>query len=66
MEIIVYFESLNNSGAHVVAQFIDDELYNACLPVLEAKAKAEGYMVTESYCEDGHTTPKFEPAQEEV
>ena len=50
--IIVYFETLNNSSAHVVAQFADDELYNACLPVLEAQAKAQGYMVTESARED--------------
>jgi hypothetical protein len=50
--IIVYFETLNNSSAHVVAKFADDELYNACLPVLEAQAKAQGYMVTESDRED--------------
>ena len=50
--IIVYFETPNNSYAEVVAKFADDELYNACLPVLEAQAKAQGYIVTESDRED--------------
>lgn len=51
-KIVVYFETLNNNAGHVVAQFADDELYNACLPVLEAQAKAQGYIVTESCRED--------------
>ena len=51
-KIVVYFETPNNSSAHVVAQFADDELYNACLPVLEAQAEAGGYIVTESVRED--------------
>ena len=50
--IIVYFETPNNSYAEVVAKFADDELYNACVPVLEAQAKAQGYILTESYLED--------------
>lgn len=51
-KIVVYFETPNNSSAHVVAQFADDDLYNACLPVLEAWAEADGYIVTESVRED--------------
>jgi len=50
--IIVYFETPNNSYAEVVAKFADDELYNACVPVLEAQAKAQGYILTESFIED--------------
>jgi hypothetical protein len=57
-KIVVYFETPNNSSAHVVAQFADDDLYNACLPVLEAQAKAEGYIVTESVREDEQVTDK--------
>jgi hypothetical protein len=55
-KIVVYFETPNNSYAEVVAQFADDELYNACLPVLEAQAKAQGYIVTESVREDEAVT----------
>ena len=50
--IIVYFETPNNSYAEVVAKFADDELYNACVPVLEAQAEAQGYILTESFIED--------------
>jgi hypothetical protein len=55
-KIVVYFETPNNSYAEVVAQFADDELYNACLPVLEAQAQAQGYIVTESVREDEAVT----------
>jgi hypothetical protein len=55
-KIVVYFETPNNSYAEVVAQFSDDDLYNACLPVLEAQAKAQGYIVTESMREDEQVT----------
>lgn len=55
-KIVVYFETPNNSYAEVVAQFADDELYNACLPVLEARAQAQGYIVTESVREDERVT----------
>ena len=47
MKIVVYFETLNNSHAEVVAQFASEELYMACLPALEAMATADKYMVTE-------------------
>jgi hypothetical protein len=55
-KIVVYFETPNNSYAEVVAQFADDELYNACVPVLEAQAKAQGYILTESVREDEWVT----------
>jgi hypothetical protein len=55
-KIVVYFETPNNSYAEVVAQFADDDLYNACLPVLEAQAQAQGYIVTESVREDERVT----------
>jgi hypothetical protein len=54
--IVVYFETPNNSYAEVVAKFADDELYNACVPVLEAQAKAQGYILTESDREDERLT----------
>jgi hypothetical protein len=50
--IVVYFETPDNSYGEVVAKFADDELYNACVPVLEAQAKAQGYILTESFIED--------------
>ena len=53
MEIIVYFETPNNSYAEIMAQFADEELYMACLPVLEAKAKELGMIITESLQEKG-------------
>jgi hypothetical protein len=59
-KIVVYFETPNNSYAEVVAQFADDELYNACLPVLEAQAQAQGYIVTESVREDEQVTDTFD------
>jgi hypothetical protein len=55
-KIVVYFETPNNSYAEVVAQFADDDLYNACLPILEAQAEAQGYIVTESVREDERVT----------
>ena len=59
-KIVVYFETPNNSYAEVVAQFADDELYNACVPVLEAQAKALGYILTESVREDEQVTDTFD------
>jgi hypothetical protein len=48
--IKVYFET--NTGAiraaYLVAIFEDDELYNKCLPILEAEAKRKGMIITES------------------
>ena len=55
-KIVVYFETSNNSSAHVVAQFADDDMYNACVPVLEELAKAGGYILTESVREDEEVT----------
>ena len=44
--ITVYFEA--KAGAHVVAQFDEEETYMACLPALEKLAESKGYVVTES------------------
>jgi hypothetical protein len=44
--ITVYFEA--RTGAHVVAQFDEEETYMACLSALEKLAESKGYVVTES------------------
>jgi hypothetical protein len=44
----VYFETPNNSYAERVATFKTEELYIACLPILEAEAKKQNFIVTES------------------
>jgi len=44
--INVYFET--KTGAHMVAQFDEEEVYMACLPALEKQAESKGYIVTES------------------
>ena len=44
--IKVYFES--GSHAELVATFNSEELYMACLPILEAEAKKSNMFVTES------------------
>lgn len=46
MKITVYFEA--PAGAHEVAVFFDEIIYKACVPALEAKAKAWGYVLSES------------------
>jgi hypothetical protein len=46
MKVTVYFEA--GAGAHVVAQFDEEDTYMACLPALEALAESKGYIVTES------------------
>lgn len=46
MKVAVYFEA--KAGAHMVAQFDEEETYMACLPVLEKLAESKGYFVTES------------------
>ena len=46
MKVTVFFEA--KAGAHVVAQFDEESTYMACLPALEALAKSQGYIVTES------------------
>jgi hypothetical protein len=52
MKIIVYLETQNNNHAEVIADFASDYLYSICLPALEAYAKSEGYILTESVRED--------------
>ena len=50
--ITVYFEKVG-SFAEAVATFNSEELYMACLPILEAKAVEMGYVdVTEAYEEE--------------
>ena len=44
----VYFETPDNSYAERVATFKTEELYIACLPILEAEAKKQNFIVTES------------------
>lgn len=53
MKITAYFEA--PAGAHEIAVFYDELLYMACVPALEEKAKAQGYVLSESvtYEEDG-------------
>ncbi len=46
MKITVYFEA--PAGAHEVATFYDEIVYKACASALEAKAKAWGYVLSES------------------
>lgn len=50
--ITVYFEKVG-SFAEAIATFNSEELYMACLPVLQAKANEMGYVdVTEAYEEE--------------
>jgi len=44
--VTVYFEA--GAGAHVVAQFDNEETYMACFPALEQLAMLKGYTITES------------------
>jgi len=46
MKITVYFEA--PAGAHEIAVFYDELLYMACVPALEARATAQGYVLSES------------------
>lgn len=46
MKVTVYFEA--KAGAHMVAQFDEEETYLACFPALEQLAMLKGYIVTES------------------
>ena len=46
MKITVYFEA--PAGAHEIAVFYDEMLYMACVPALEARATAQGYVLSES------------------
>lgn len=56
MKVVVYFENESPAYGEVVAQFADEELYLACLPALEAKAKEARMIVTESLREDEELT----------
>ena len=60
MKVVVYFETKNFNYAEVVAQFNSDELYMACLPILEREARKGGYIVTESCREYEQLTDKEE------
>lgn len=60
MKIVVYFETPKFSHAEVVAQFSDEELYDACFPALELLAKRDGWVITESVREDERVTDKEE------
>ena len=50
MKIKVYFEA--SAGAHKIAEFYDEVLYMACVPALEERAKAQGYVLSESVTYD--------------
>ena len=52
--ITVYFES--GRHAEQVATFENEDVYIACLPVLEAIAKENRMFVTETINEDVHNT----------
>tara|TARA_R110000782_G_scaffold96183_2_gene180636 strand:- start:4701 stop:4955 length:255 start_codon:yes stop_codon:yes gene_type:complete len=59
MKVKVYYES--NSHAEEVATFNDEDTYIKCLPSLEAEAKKQGMIVTESLVEE-EATPWFHKA----
>ena len=59
MKVVVYFETPKVLYAEVVAQFNSDELYNACLPILEEEASKRGMIVSESCREDDVVTDAF-------
>jgi hypothetical protein len=59
MKVVVYFETPKMLYAEVVAQFNSDELYKACLPILEKEASERGMIVTESCREDDVVTDAF-------
>ena len=52
MGVRVYFESENISWACEVAYFKNEDIFDACTDALEAKAKSEGYILTESVEEE--------------
>ena len=54
MKITVYFEA--PAGAHEIAVFYDELLYAACVPALEARATAQGYVLSESVTYDKEET----------
>ena len=52
MGVRVYFESEHLSWACEVAYFKNEDIFDACTDALEAKAKSEGYILTESVEEE--------------
>jgi len=60
MKVVVYFETPKVLYAEVVAQFSSDELYMACLPILEQIAERDGFIVSESVRENDFVSDKFE------
>ena len=48
MQVIAYYESKNNNYAERVAEFVNEELYNVCIKVLEKDAKSHNMILTES------------------
>lgn len=60
MKVVVYFETPKVLYAEVVAQFSSEELYMACLPILEQMAEQSGFIVSESVREDDFVTDKFD------
>jgi hypothetical protein len=60
MKIVVYFETPKVLYAEVVAQFASEELYMACLPILEQIAERGGFIVSESIREDDVVTDAFD------
>lgn len=50
--IKVYFQTVAADYSELVATFDTEELYNLCLPALEAEAKKNRMIVTESVVDD--------------
>ena len=48
--ISAYFES-TNGFTELIAQFVDDETYNLCVPALEAEAARRSMILTETEVE---------------
>jgi len=65
MKIVVYFETPKVLYAEVVAQFSSEELYHACLPILEDIAQRDGFIVSESMREDDVVTDRFDNKEKE-
>jgi hypothetical protein len=59
MKITVYFEA--PAGAHEVAVFFDELIYEACVPALKAKATAWGYVLSESVNQVDELEDKHHP-----
>jgi hypothetical protein len=59
MKVVVYFETPKVLHAEVVAQFASEELYVACLPILEKIAENNGFIVSESVRENDFVTDAF-------